>query len=256
MTATPATKGPCIFCKVLHADPDEEHVIPLGLGGTDSTVLGSGEVCRPCNGRLSRADRGLVEVLGVFRPYVVENTRKGKHPWAEHENVRIERTAREVRFEIDARKGPIKPFQLHLPDGETLVRAPLQLRFDARLARGLHKIAFELVCLDKGASEVLQPGYDDLREYILGTRSGFRPFLVEKPGELDLSRLGEGHGHFEITTTEPGSHVVITRLFGIRFAVGISPEADLISQQGREWNRSGASAEWFAFDQQGLRREL
>ena len=52
-----------------------------------------------------------------------------------------------------------------------------------RFMRALHKIAFELLCFQKGAPLVLEPGYDPLRRYILLGR-GNREMVLTRSAEV------------------------------------------------------------------------
>jgi len=53
---------------------------------------------------------------------------------------------------------------------------------DKRFMRALHKIAFELLCFQKGAELVLDPAYDPLRRYIL-RGEGHREVVLTRSAE-------------------------------------------------------------------------
>src|SRR6266496_1673102 len=174
----------CIFCGTpTHREP-VEHIVPEGLVGEQPfqvnygsiiaeprklLVLDHDEVCRRCNHRLGGLDQYLQNQLGFLRTYFnpvgtksgrpASASRKGmfaqrkadgpylslnmeQHSVVTADGVRIapasgdEMAVRVTDFKIEGR---ISSMKVHQPT-----------RMNKRFERALHKIGFELLCLNRG----------------------------------------------------------------------------------------------------------
>jgi len=140
-------------------------------------------------------------------PYFALNAES--HPITTHEGAVVPPVSRD---------GPIKirPIERH----GALVK--FGFSFDMALKkksiRALHKIAFEMLCLQAGSFEVIDRRYDPLREYILKGR-GTRAVIMGAPSDPD--NLGP-----EITLERVPviAEWVATLKLGCTFFVDLSPE--------------------------------
>lgn len=156
-------------------------------------VLDGGEVCKRCNtGTLSRLDEHLQESFGFLK--VIWNstgTKKGKpasilrpgafatrrgsghHLVLNNEQHPITTPEGQVVQPSDGSPRAIRIRNLRVTGEQVEATFTQDSRFDKRFMRGLHKVAFELLCLQKGHHFVLDPTLDWVRDYVLrgrGTR--------------------------------------------------------------------------------------
>jgi len=250
---------PCIFCRAPVSPPwRDEHIIPESLGCPFALVLRNGEVYGNCNNRLSKADTKLLEVLGAFRPFGRFKTKKGKWPRVDLKNATFSRndSGLELRFREEGlvnEEGAVVCVQPNAA-GVRLTLS-VQQRFDGRLSRGVHKIAFEYFALLRGREAALDSQFDALRNYVLGATGGFRHVL------LLPSFLGEPthivNGVELMFDGEDGAPVVTIQLCGIRLMASLSSDPTSILRMGRIANSVMHATEiavgtrLMTFDQQG-----
>jgi len=206
----------CIFCGTkTHKEP-REHIVPEGLIGHQPfeikfgsiiadpkrlLILDHDEVCRRCNNRLGALDGYLQQQLGFLRAYWNPvGTKKGKPATAQRPGMYAERrkdgphvalnmeahavvTAEGVRIapagseQLAVR---VKDFKVNGRIATMTIQQPV--RMDKRFMRALHKIAFELLCFQKGPELVLDSAYDPLRRYILRGQ-GNREMVLTRSAE-------------------------------------------------------------------------
>src|SRR2546425_7121024 len=190
----------CIFCGNPTNREPIEHIVPEGLVGHQPfqvtfgsiiaeprkyLVLDHDEVCRRCNHKLGRLDDYLQDQLGFLRTYWNSvGTKSGRpasamrpgmfavhkadgphvslnmedHPIVTPEGVRIQPAGAE---EMSVR---VSDFRVEGRFAELTIQQPT--RMNKRFVRALHKIAFELLCLNRGLPFVLDHKYDALRAYV------------------------------------------------------------------------------------------
>ena len=249
---------PCIFClKVPKQWPADEHIFPESLGCPPGFVLQQGEVCTPCNNRLSKADSKLIEVLSALRPHGRFKTKKGKWQRAELSNATFERTGPDALSLTMHRRPMIRGegvdhFSIRRLPTHVSVNMSVRLRLDGRLSRGVHKIAFESLCLLRGRAAVLNSSLQSVREYVLGTVQGFRHVLA-LPEQLKAQRLPL-HG-FHGFVENDGEHPLIQMsVCGLPMFVSLAPDANTILEIGRALNTLAGRPITVTFDEQGITR--
>jgi hypothetical protein len=248
----------CIFCDVVEGSSSREHIIPESLGGSDDLVLPGNLVCLECNNRLSRADEKLIEVLALFRPFVVERTKKGRFPSARTEGMTVTRRGSRVDVLLEPTLvGSPGNSILYLPGNEVRGQRQATIRFDGRLSRGLHKIAFEMVCFHHGESAVRSRELDGLRDYITGRRGGFRHILMPENQSADFCELQSNHGtSFVLPLESPEvGYRVLLQLCGFQFIVAVAADPRCVLRLGRETNQRAARFVVATFDSEGLKQD-
>ncbi len=242
----------CIFCEKPTNREPVEHIVPEGLVGHQPfqvsfgsiiaeprkyLVLDHDEVCRRCNHKLGGPDDYLQDQLGFLRTYFnpvgtksgqpVSAVRKGmfavrkadgphvslnmeKQPVVTPDGVRInpggtdEMAVRVSGFKVDGR---LATMTIHQPT-----------RMNKKFVRALHKIGFELLCLNRGPDFVLNPKFDPLHEYILHGR-GSREMVMTCSAEV--GSWEQPHFGLRHDPTWPGWLAVIR--LGATFYVDLSP---------------------------------
>lgn len=263
-----------MFCRAAtHREP-VEHIVPEGLVGHQPfqvsfgsiiaeprkyLVLNHDEVCHRCNHKLGRLDAYLQDQLGFLRTYWNPVGTKSGRPasalrpgmFAQHradgphvslnmeqhsivtpEGVRIPPAGRD---EMSIR---VTDFKVEGRFATLTIQQPT--RMNKRFVRALHKIAFELLCLNRGLDFVLHRQYNPLREYVLHGR-GSREMVLTCSAE-------EGsweHPHFGLRhdLTWPG-WLAIIRL-GATHYIDLSPSnaffakanpAELMANNMMKWS--------------------
>lgn len=204
----------CIFCSAQTSREPEEHIVPESLLGditfdTSSPsgitaparrlVLSSDEVCGSCNSReLSKLDQYLQYQFGLLKVlWNAQGTKKSVPATMRRPGASAVRTTDGVHIDLNSESHPVfgkngvvvKPVDdsgdavraaLPVRDGSTIQYQFSQpMRVNKRFIRALHKIAFELLCFQQGATYVLHPRFDWLREYVLRGR-GNRVIAITK----------------------------------------------------------------------------
>jgi len=264
----------CLFCRTTtHREP-VEHIVPEGLVGHQPfqvsfgsiiaeprkyLVLDHDEVCRRCNHKLGRLDEYLQEQLGFLRTYWNPVGTKSGRPasaarpgmFAQHRadgphvSLNMEDhliiTTDGVRIPpagTDDMAVRVKDFKVEGRMASMTIQQPT--RMNKRFVRALHKIAFELLCLNRGPDFVLQRKYDPIREYVLHGH-GSREMILTCSAEAGSWE----HPHFGLQHV-PNSHgwLAIIRL-AATFHVDLSPTneffakaspAELIANNMMKWS--------------------
>ncbi len=206
----------CIFCGIPTNSEATEHIVPEGLVGHQPfeikfgsviadpkhlLVLNHDEVCRRCNHRLGQLDQYLQEQFGFLRTYWNPiGTKSGKPATARRPGMYAERRADGPHVALNmeshaivtpegVRVPPAGKQELSVRVKDFLVNGRIAtltiqqpVRMNKRFVRALHKIAFELLCFQKGAELVLDPVYDPIRNYILSGR-GNREMVLTRSWE-------------------------------------------------------------------------
>lgn len=206
----------CIFCRAATNREATEHIVPEGLVGHQPfeikfgsviadpkrlLLLDHDEVCRRCNHRLGTLDHYLQAQLGFLRTYWNPiGTKSGKVATAQRPGMYAERrsggphialnledhaivTADGVRIppagkeELAVR---VKDFKVNGRIATLTIQQPV--RMNKKFVRALHKIAFELLCFQKGPELVLESMYDPIRDYVLLGR-GNREIVLTRSAE-------------------------------------------------------------------------
>lgn len=261
MIAAPASRvptEPCIFCRNVPSHwPAEEHIFPESIGCPQGFVLQGAEVCTPCNNRLSKADSKLIEVMSAFRPLGRFKTKKGKWQRGDLGNATFQRTGSNA-LELELHKRPMRRgegvdhFSIEKLPTHVRVNMSVRQRFDGRLSRGLHKIAFESLCLMRGRSAALDSSLDAVREYVLGTVGSLRHVLVLPEAlKVQPAWLHGVHGFAEQDGQEPIVHM---SLCGLPFLVSLASNPQDIIEIGHALNTAAGRTIVATFDQQGITR--
>jgi hypothetical protein len=193
----------CIFClKVTGPNEPVEHIVPEGLIGeqvfyqkigeiivpcNQRLVLVNGEVCGSCNRHFGQQlDSHLITQFGLLRTFWNRvGTKSGNPATAARAGMYAKRnrdgphiilnagvraiTAPDGVKVLPASGHPmsVRSSDFHRDGPYASVRFTMPMRLNKRFVRGLHKIAFELLCLQKGRSLVLASDYDPVRDYVL-----------------------------------------------------------------------------------------
>ena len=215
-----------MFCRAAtHGEP-VEHIAPEGLVGHQPfqvsfgsiiaeprkyLVLDHDEVCRRCNHKLGRLDGYLQDQLGFLRTYWNPvGTKSGRPASASRPGMFAQHKADGPHVSLNMEDHPIvTPDGVRIPPAGTdqmavhvkdfkiegrvatlTIRQPT--RMNKRFVRALHKIAFELLCLNRGPDFVLHSKYDPLREYILHGRGSREMILTcsAEAGSWEQPHLG------------------------------------------------------------------
>lgn len=207
-------------------------------------VLDHDEVCRRCNHKLGGLDDYLQDQLGFLRTYFnpvgtksgqpVSAARKGmfavRKADGPHVSLNMENVA--VVTPDGARIGPagtdemavrVIDFKVEGRMAEMTIRQPT--RMNKRFVRALHKIGFELLCLNRGPDFVLNKKFDPLREYILHGR-GSREMVMTCSAEE--GSWEEPHFALRHDPTWPGWLAVIR--LGATFYIDLSPANEFFAK--------------------------
>lgn len=198
----------CIYCRRRGQAQSEEHIIPIGLIGTEDVVasgegqattarftLSNGEVCKECNESLSVLDGRLQGAMGLLRVFWNHvGTRNGLPASAVRPGLHAIRTDSGPLIAINNERRPVttetgvvvepskgQPGAIHSvrlevgADGQAHSASFVQpILISKKVIRALHKIAFEALCFHRGPEKLIDSRYDGLRRYILkgsGSRS-------------------------------------------------------------------------------------
>ncbi len=161
----------CIYCLTTTGKfTSEEHILPESLGN-DEIILPVGFVCDRCNnGILSTLDESLIEFppIALLRVQYVTNTKKGKLPQADFDNMKIEkRSPLHIHITPKDETGFIEVKE-DLGEGWFLWNFTIKSKtFDpVKLARSIYKIALGCLALGKGQEYVCSSKFDNARRFI------------------------------------------------------------------------------------------
>ena len=201
-------------------------------------VLDHDEVCRRCNHKLGGLDDYLQDQLGFLRTYFNPvGTKSGRPASAARKGMFAQRKAGGPHVSLNAephtvvtadgvRIAPpgddpmavrVTDFKAHGQMASMTIHQPT--RMNKRFVRALHKIGFELLCLNRDAEFVLHEKFDPLRSYILRGQ-GSRDMVLTTSAEVgswERPLFGLRHD-----PSWPGWLAVIR--LGATFYVDLSPE--------------------------------
>ena len=248
-----------MFCRAATQREPIEHIVPEGLVGHQPfqvsfgsiiaeprkyLVLDHNEVCRRCNHKLGRLDDHLQDQFGFLRTYWNHvGTKSGRAASALRPGMFVQHRADGPHVSLNMEDHPIiTPEGVRIPPAGTdqmAVRvedfkvegrfATLTIqqptRMNKKFVRALHKIAFELLCLNRGSDFVLQHKYDPFREYILYGRGAREMVLTcsAEVGSWERPHFGLRHD-----PTWPG-WLAIIRL-AATFYIDLSPNNEFFAK--------------------------
>lgn len=243
----------CIFCMNPTANEPVEHIAPEGLIGHQQfqvssqldrevyLVLDKDQVCGRCNrGPLKDLDEYLQKQFGLLKVlWNSEGTKSGKPAKAERPGLFAVRRPDGPYVGINAetkkvmtddgviiqptRSHPqaVRLEKLEARDNIAKVRFSQPMRMNKRFIRGLHKIAFELLCFQEGLEYVLNSRFDPIREYVLYGK-GSRDIV------FSIDPVGTWEKPFFRMHAVPGTQDWVAELnLGAAFFIDLSPGNDL-----------------------------
>jgi hypothetical protein len=259
----------CIFCQSPTKNEPKEHIVPEGLVGDQSfevtcgsivtpaprkLVLENDEVCGRCNARLGKLDSYLIIQCGFLRAlWNRVGTKSGRFATAARPGMYARRTPsgpelflnpgnRPVMMADGVRVMPasahelaVRVERLDIQDRHARLVLRQPVRLNKRFMRAIHKIAFELLCLEKGPELVLSPEFDPLRDYILRGQ-GSRILIV-----TTSAPVGGWETPIFGLKYQPGwpGWLATVRL-GMTFLIDLSPANDFIAMiDVAELNKQG-----------------
>lgn len=248
----------CIFCGSLTGREPVEHIVPEGLVGDQRfevtqgsivtpvpqrLILENDEICGRCNQRLGKLDSYLIDQCGFMRTLwnragtksgrPATAVRHGMYAWRGHDGPQL--FLNSWRRPVLTREGVkvqpagtselavrVEKLEIHRHTGRVVFQQPMRL--NKRFMRAIHKIAFELLCLQKGAAFLLGPNFDLLRAYILRGEGNRNVILTTS------APVGGWEAPFFGLEHRPGwpGWLATVRL-GITLFVDLSPDNDLVA---------------------------
>lgn len=188
----------CIFCKNRTSkNTPPEHIIPESLGCPSEFVLRKSEVCQCCNNTvLAHLDAELNDTFGLFKISSVPRNKKGKSSsvlvsnfYAEnkkgHINIHLNFYNKPVRLLNGKILCPMRKSSYAIKDKFHIVGSMAEINFVSPLVRlkktirGLYKIAFGALCYFKGHEYVLDPIFDEARNFII-SGTGKKTLLIKR----------------------------------------------------------------------------
>ncbi len=207
----------CIFCGTPTDREPIEHIVPEGLVGEQPfqvsfgsiiaeprklLVLDHDEICRRCNHKLGGLDDYLQDQLGFLRTYFNPvGTKSGRPASAARKGMFAQRKADGPHVSLNAEPHAVvtaEGVRIAPPSDDPMAVRVTDFKVDGRMAsmtihqptrmnkrfvRALHKIGFELLCLNRGAEFVLHEKFDPLRSYILRGQ-GSRDMVLTTSAEV------------------------------------------------------------------------
>jgi len=255
--AHPATK--CIWCtQPTSPFEPEEHIVGEGLVGEQlfqvqhadggvrelALVLRDGQVCGACNHCNGRLDEYLQKQFGFLNVYWNPiGTKSGKPASAQMPGMYAQRRDGGIHVSVSNSDQPIvnlqgkrigpprqKPNAVQVEsfglEGDIArIQLTQPFRINKRLSRALHKIAFELLCLQEGAAFVLDPYFVPIREYVLHGR-GSRRIVFGTKGPVGSWEKPS----FRLTNLTGRRDWYAELRLGLSFYVDLSPESVLLGR--------------------------
>jgi len=218
----------CIFCGSITKNEPKEHIVPEGLIGESffevkyhsivapcrKLMLKNDEVCRRCNSTLSTLDSYLIGQCGFLRTlWNRTGTKSGRSATSSRPGMHARRgpNGPELFLNTSRRSATMSDGLKIMPTGpqELAVRVEKfailgrtarvefqhPMRLNKKLMRALHKIAFELLCLEKGSAVALGSAFDPLRSYVLQGKGSRTVILTTSApvGSWELPFFGLDH---------------------------------------------------------------
>src|SRR6266446_5456743 len=251
----------CIFCRSITKDEPEEHIAPEGLIGeqyfdvnyysiampSQKLILHNDEVCRLCNTSLGKLDSYLIEQYGFLRTlWNRTGIKAGRPATAQRAGMFARRGRRGPELWLNATRRSattsdghkimpaalqplavsVEKFDVQGGIGRVVVQQPMRL--NERFMRAIHKIAFELLCLQKGAALLLGSEFDVLRNYIL-RGIGSRTVIMTTAAPVG----GSERPFFGLECQTSGPGWLATVRLGPTFFVDLSPANEFTRMGGR-----------------------
>jgi hypothetical protein len=179
---------PCIYClKSMEGRSPRAHIFSESIfGDHDELVLSNGEVCGTCNNRLAKLESQFKDCLGLIPMLVGAGVNKrGRPATINAPGLGGTRDPRDPRISINLGKRTwtssdgrhVRPA---IKSGETVEFTPTGqgpdgyrfrlrhgIRVDAVFVRVLAKIAFETICVHRGADYCADVRWHRVRSFIL-----------------------------------------------------------------------------------------
>jgi hypothetical protein len=255
-------KTRCIWCvkPTTRAEP-REHILGEGLVGDrpfhletlDGGATGPdlelclkhGEVCGRCNHKNGRLDECLIDQFGLLRVYWNPvGTKRGRPATAARPGMYAERRDDGPHITLNgegytirnphgisvgpaqSKEDAVRIDAWSVANGIGNVRFSQPIRYNKRLSRALHKIAFELLCFQAGAKYVLDKRYDPIREYVLHGR-GTRRFAIWPNANGDDWATPK----VRVEKHPAWPHWVAVLNLGATYYVDLSPRCELLMEK-------------------------
>jgi hypothetical protein len=183
----------CLFCRRHDVGfTSEEHIFTEGLGITIDYVLPKGVVCDRCNnGPLARADQAIID----FEPVQLLRAERGLPTRSKRAVVSRWKSA-ELAFTgpgelVISGPGAVPSRKIGPNTYQTDLRTPgpFKEKRVRLLARGIWKMAIELVYRDYGSRGAFDPIFDPVRHHILGT-GGTEGWIVTPQNNRPHNHVG------------------------------------------------------------------
>jgi hypothetical protein len=247
----------CIYCLKEEGGPSSKaHIFAESIfGDQEDLVLVNGEVCPSCNRKLSHDESAFKDRLG-FIPMVVGpgRSKSGRPTTVNVPGLNATRDPRDPRISLNVgRQAWAAPDGRHVrpalkkgekveffhggqgPDGYHQFRFTQEMRIDDVFVRILTKIAFETICVHRGADYCSDLRWGRIRAFILRSE-GQRTYAAPKsrrtpPGPGGALRIPVGIGlvPFEVSGIGPPTEEWIACvMIGTTFAIDMSPDNMLL----------------------------
>lgn len=258
----------CIFCRSVTKNEPVEHIAPEGLIGEPffdvmycsiaapprKLLLDNDEVCRPCNRCLGKLDSYLIDQCGFLR--ILWNrtgTKSGRSATAQRPGMFAYRSAHGPQLVLNSTRRPmmtpaghkatpssshplavsVTGFDVRGSIGAVSFVQPMRL--NKKFMRAIHKIAFELLCFQKGPALVLEDQFDGLRQYILKGK-GNRSVIMTTTAAVGQWETPS----FSLENREELPGWVATIRLGSTFFVDLTPGIDFVARADiAELHRNG-----------------
>jgi hypothetical protein len=245
----------CIWCKDPDPVPSFEEIILASLGGPYGFTFESGEVCRPCNNGLGHLDQAVADELDMFAFHMGTTRRGGRRAGIQNRgNLRAYLTDRGPVIAVNLECHPVTtPDGVYLAaprGGQRNVRAHLERRgiqpnltistplgANPKFARGIHKMAFELLAFQIGVESVMDVRFDPIRAFVtegIGTRH-----VLLSPNQPELVRIEPGP-----LTDGRGGYVVRFCIVGVDFAVDLTPTQEALPKLIERFTATFGNDNW------------
>jgi len=229
----------CIWCQQPSKTKAKEHIIPEALGCPDGFWLTNGEVCKSCNNRLAHLDQAVVDDFDILLFMNRIPRKKNRLPEVSNRgNILTKSNKNEPIFFINMAPRPIVIEGNYIgPYGKSKrnINATFEVRKshacmsfsstigeNPKFARGIVKIALSSLAYFINPNEILQPKYNQIRDFVIRNEADRKIFLGKTD---DLKYKNQVWSPYK---DKDGNFHIIMRLGVVEFIVDLSPDMTMI----------------------------
>ncbi len=248
--------GICIWCKNEVKKFSVEHIIPEPIGCPKDFHLEKGDICNPCNNKLSKLDQAVIDEFDIASFMAGIPRKRNKTPLINNRGnlvgkyteegkavfVNMERNSINAIDSTHLSKYGKSPRNIRAKfkrDGQ-IAEVSFQTSFgnSPKFVRGIYKIAFSSLVYFLGSKLALKREFDSIRNYVLYGKGKRK--IIYKPcsDESYKNRVWPPY------LKNQNEYVVVMRIAFVEISVDLSPKSTVFPSLLKELKKHHGDHGW------------